>query len=50
VAITHRLTGMPRQEIWERGFLKNEIALYGVMGGAGLGTALMAADRQPAAQ
>lgn len=29
---THRLTGMPRQEIWTRGFIKNEIPLYGAAG------------------
>jgi hypothetical protein len=34
---THRLTGMPRQTIWERGFLKNEIPLYGVGGAAVMG-------------
>lgn len=34
---THRLTGMPRQEIWERGWLKNEIPLYGVGGLTAMG-------------
>jgi hypothetical protein len=41
---THRLTGMPRQTIWERGFLRNEIPLYGVGGAAVMGE-LAAQDR-----
>jgi hypothetical protein len=35
----HRLTGMPRQEIWERLYLKNEIPAYAV-GGLTLGGVL----------
>lgn len=34
---THRLTGMPREEIVRRGLLGKEIPLYGLLGSAGLG-------------
>lgn len=45
---THRLTGMPRQEIWTRGFLKHEIPLYGI-GGLTLG-GVLASQMQQAEQ
>jgi hypothetical protein len=34
---THRLTGMPREEIVRRGLIRAEIPMYGVMGATGLG-------------
>jgi hypothetical protein len=34
---THRLTGMPRDEIVRRGFVRSEIPIYGMGGLAGLG-------------
>ena len=43
----HRLTGMPRQEIWTRGFIKNEIPIYGA-GGLTLG-GVLSSQMQPAA-
>jgi hypothetical protein len=34
---THRLTGMPKDEIVRRGIIKGEIPLYAVMGAVGMG-------------
>jgi hypothetical protein len=34
---THRLTGMPREEILKRGVMKGEIPMYALMGTIGLG-------------
>jgi len=34
---THRLTGMPRDEIVRRGIVKGEIPMYGIFGAVGLG-------------
>jgi hypothetical protein len=34
---THRLTGMPRDEIVRRGIIKGEIPIYGLAGGLGMG-------------
>jgi hypothetical protein len=34
---THRLTGMPRDEIVRRGIINGEIPMYGLLGGIGLG-------------
>jgi hypothetical protein len=34
---THRLTGMPRQEILKRGIIRSEIPVYGVIGAARAG-------------
>jgi hypothetical protein len=36
---THRLTGMPREEIVRRGIINGEIPLYGLLGAVGLGAA-----------
>lgn len=36
---THRLTGMPRDEIVRRGVIGGQIPLYGLLGAVGLGTA-----------
>jgi hypothetical protein len=36
---THRLTGMPRDEIVRRGLVRKEIPMYGLLGAAGLGGA-----------
>ena len=36
---THRLTGMPREEIVRRGLVRKEIPMYGVLGALGLGAA-----------
>ena len=36
---THRLTGMPREEIVRRGLIRKEIPLYGLLGTLGLGAA-----------
>ena len=35
---THRLTGMPRDEIL-RGYIRGKIPMYGLLGGVGLGAA-----------
>jgi hypothetical protein len=34
---THRLTGMPREEIVRRGIVNSEIPMYGLLGAVGLG-------------
>jgi hypothetical protein len=34
---THRLTGMPREEIVRRGLVRKEIPMYGLLGAIGLG-------------
>jgi hypothetical protein len=36
---THRLTGMPREEIVRRGIINGEIPMYGLLGATGLGAA-----------
>jgi hypothetical protein len=36
---THRLTGMPREEIVRRGLVRKEIPMYGLLGAVGLGAA-----------
>ena len=36
---THRLTGMPRDEILSRGIIGKQIPIYGLLGGVGLGAA-----------
>lgn len=36
---THRLTGMPRDEIVRRGIISGQIPMYGLLGAAGLGAA-----------
>jgi hypothetical protein len=41
---THRLTGMPREEIVRRGIIHGKIPIYGLLGAVGLGGAA-AADR-----
>ena len=41
---THRLTGMPRDEIVRRGIIKSEIPMYGILGAVGLGAI---ADQYP---
>lgn len=33
---THRLTGMPRDEIFRRGFIEGKIPMYGLLGGVSL--------------
>lgn len=45
---THRLTGMPRQEIFERGFLRHQIPLYGIGGAVTMGNVLMGQSEPPA--
>lgn len=43
---THRLTGMPREEIVRRGIIRNEIPVYGLGGAAaGLPMLLSPSDR-----
>jgi hypothetical protein len=37
---THRLTGMPREEIVRRGLIRGEIPMYGAAGVIGAGSAL----------
>jgi hypothetical protein len=44
IETTHRLTGMPRDEIFRRGVVLKEIPMYGVAGALGMG-ALAAQDR-----
>ena len=34
---THRLTGMPREEIVRRGLIRKEIPMYGIGGAAAMG-------------
>jgi hypothetical protein len=36
---THRLTGMPRDEIVRRGIIKGDMPMYGLLGAVGLGAA-----------
>jgi hypothetical protein len=36
---THRLTGLPKEEIVRRGLVRGEIPMYGLLGAIGLGTA-----------
>ncbi len=43
---THRLTGMPKDEILRRGIIKSEIPMYAVMGAVGMG-ALADQSRSP---
>jgi len=44
IETTHRLTGMPREEIVRRGLIRKEIPMYGLGGAAAMG-ALAAQDR-----
>jgi hypothetical protein len=44
---THRITGMPHEEIVRRGLVRSEIPLYG-LGAVGLGSALSGAYDEPA--
>ena len=37
IETTHRLTGMPREEIVRRGLIRKEIPMYGLLGAAGMG-------------
>ena len=49
IEVTHRLTGMPRDEIVRRGVIRKEIPMYSVTGGAIVGGLLGAPgedDRQ----
>ena len=39
---THRLTGMPKEEIVRRGLIRKEIPMYGLLGAVGLGAAAKA--------
>jgi hypothetical protein len=41
---THRLTGMPKDEIVRRGVVRREIPMYGAAGGVGLGAAASLGD------
>jgi len=45
---THRLTGMPHEEIVKRGLVRGQIPLYGATGVIGLGAAANQLDQQPA--
>jgi hypothetical protein len=44
IETTHRLTGMPREEIVRRGLIRKEIPMYGIGGAAAMG-GLAAQDR-----
>jgi len=46
IETTHRLTGMPREEIVVRGLIKKEIPMYGLTGLLGGGAAMGALARQ----
>lgn len=37
IETTHRLTGMPREEVFRRGVINKEIPMYGILGAAGMG-------------
>jgi hypothetical protein len=44
---THRITGMPRDEIVRRGLVRSEIPLYSFSGGPGLGSLMPQGNNQP---
>ena len=46
IETTHRLTGMPREEIFRRGVIKKEIPMY-TIGGAVLGGLAAQDNYQP---
>jgi hypothetical protein len=47
IETTHRLTGMPREEIVRRGLIRKEIPMYGLGGAAAMGALARQDDYQP---
>ena len=47
IETTHRLTGMPREEIVRRGLVRSEIPLYGVGGATAMGALARQDGYQP---